>query len=300
MLRWYRRNGRTLPWRLPAGHAGNITNAYRILISEIMLQQTQVSRVLIKYPEFLKRFPSLRSLARARQRDVVIAWKGMGYNNRAVRLHQLAQAVTEHHGGRIPSTFEQLIALPGVGRYTANALLSSAFGKRAAIVDVNVQRVLSRIFWTMKSFDARRAALDIWTFAEHILPTGRVYDWNQALMDFGATVCTARQPQCPRCPVMSLCKSRSSMMTRRASISKREATLNGIPNRIHRGRIIERLRSVNNSRPIRFHTLGKSILPNFSVRHHAWFALLLSGLAKDGLVRIAGNGSLKNNRVSLA
>ncbi len=299
LLRWYKRQGRTLPWRQPVQQAGDISNPYRILVSEVMLQQTQVSRVLMKYPEFLRRFPSLRSLAQARQRDVVFAWQGMGYNNRAVRLHRFAQTVIRHHGGRIPSTFEALIALPGIGRYTANALLSSAFGKPVAIVDVNVQRVLSRLFRRMTSFNALLPANEVWKLAEKILPRRKAYDWNQALMDLGASVCTARGPKCIECPVARYCSSRSSMATEPASRKKREAGLDGIPNRMYRGRIIEQLRNAGNRHSLPFEALGRAIHQKFSKANHAWLESVLSGLAKDGLVRVSGNGVAKTRRVTL-
>jgi A/G-specific adenine glycosylase len=237
ILRWYTRQGRSLPWRLSAGQAGNITNSYRILISEIMLQQTQVSRVLVKYPEFLKSFPTLRSLANAEQKDVVLAWRGMGYNNRAVRLHKLANVVVEQHRGRIPKTVDELLALPGVGRYTANAMLSSAFGAQRPVVDVNIRRVLSRLFWRMKSTIAMQPERVIWLLAEELLPNGNAYNWNQALMDFGATVCTARNPSCMTCPVSGLCCSVSSMKREVKAKPRNELSMDGLPNRFYRGRI---------------------------------------------------------------
>ena len=128
ILRWYSHNGRSLPWR-------DISDPYRILVSEIMLQQTYVSRVLTKYPEFLRRFPTIRKLAAGSQKDVVVAWQGMGYNNRAVRLYRLAKTIVQDYGGRFPQSYADLLALPGIGRYTANALLSSAFGSDVPIVD---------------------------------------------------------------------------------------------------------------------------------------------------------------------
>ena len=292
ILQWYKRQGRTLPWR-------NITSPYRILLSEIMLQQTQVSRVLVKYPEFVHRFPTLHSLARARQRDVVLAWQGMGYNNRAVRLHAFARAIVEKHRGRIPNDFETLIALPGIGRYTANALLSSAFGEQLPIVDVNVQRVLSRIFWRMNSTAAMRSTTEIWMRAEQILPKGNAYNWNQALMDLGASVCTARVPRCEDCPVARFCSSRVGMKQAGVSRPKSEPSRDGIPNRMFRGRIIERLRQLSETESVRADFLGKAIHPGFSKEHEPWFRKLLSDLQDDGLIRIRGNNSLTTTRVVL-
>ncbi len=294
ILLWYRRRGRKLPWRTISSERG----AYHILISEIMLQQTQVSRVLLKYPKFLKVFPSLRTLARASQKDIVLAWRGMGYNNRAVRLHKFAKAVVEHHQGKIPATFDALIRLPGIGKYTANALLSSAFGKQLPIVDVNVRRVLSRIFWKMKSTAATRSEKEIWDRAGKMIPKGKAYDWNQALMDLGAMICTARNPMCSECPVARFCSSAFAMKRSVNVRSKREPSLGGVPNRIYRGRVVNHLRNARTS--VRLDVLGKEIHPAFSFKHESWLRQLLAGLTKDGLIRISGNGSPKTRRVSLA
>ena len=163
VLRWYARHGRILPWR-------ETRNPYRILISETMLQQTQVQRVLTRYPEFLHRFPTFRSLAKAPLRDVVMIWRGMGYNNRAVRLHLLARAVVQEHDGVLPDNHEALSALPGIGRYTANALLAFAFGRTVPVVDVNVRRVLSRILWEMESMNSVQEEKAVWKAAERLLP----------------------------------------------------------------------------------------------------------------------------------
>jgi A/G-specific adenine glycosylase len=299
LLEWYAHHGRAFPWR-------GITDPYRILVSEIMLQQTQVRRVLMKYPTFLRRFPTLRSLARARQRDVVIVWQGMGYNNRAVRLHQLARDIVDNHGGKVPADFEALMTLPGIGRYTANALLSSAFKKNVPVVDVNVRRVLSRVFWQMGSTAVTHIESGVWNLAYDLVPEGNAYKWNQALMDVGATVCTARQPQCARCPLAGLCSSKPFMTRRTLRRPHREPSLDGIPRRIYRGRVVEELRRLHDgqtphgTRRIRTDVLGKRIYQKFSGRHAAWLGRILAGLEKDGLIRIRGNGSLSTRWVSLA
>ena len=300
ILRWYAHHGRNLPWRLPAHRDRGIANPYRILISEIMLQQTQVSRVLIKYPRFLRRFPTLRSLAKARRRDVVMEWQGMGYNNRAVRLHKLARIVMQAHNGGIPREYDQLISLPGIGRYTANALRASAFAEAVPVIDVNVQRVLSRIFWKMGTTKHVQPLKQILGLAENLLPSGRAYDWNQALMDLGARLCTARNPQCGDCPATSLCASRFSMSRIVMHEPKREPSLEGIPNRMYRGRIVEILRHTMGARRLRADQLGKQIHSSFGRRHTNWFRGLLSGLKEDGLIRIHGNGSLRTQFISLA
>jgi A/G-specific adenine glycosylase len=314
ILRWYAYHGRKLPWRLPnvvparlasasskrvgrRGQAGNITNQYRILISEIMLQQTQVSRVLVKYPEFLRSFPTMRALASARQRDVVLAWRGMGYNSRAVRLHKLAQVILTNHSGKLPPDHKTLTSLPGIGNYTANAILSSVHAMHVPIVDVNVRRVLSRLFWKMPSIQEVRDEKEIWSVASDLLPRGRGYRWNQALMDLGATICTARQPRCARCPVGPLCASRTTIRRTFTRKPKREPSFDGIPNRVYRGRIVEALRGMQE---MRLDRLGKQVCRGHSQRHRSWLRSILLGLQRDGLVDIRGNGSPKNQLVSLA
>lgn len=300
ILRWYSRQGRTLPWRLPTGQAGNITNPYRILVSEVMLQQTQVSRVLVKYPEFLHRFPSIRKLATAKQREVVIAWRGMGYNNRAVRLHRLAKTVVLKYGGTLPPSFEELIALPGIGRYTAHALLASAFRKDVPIVDVNVRRLFSRVFWRMKTTADMRPVNEIWELAGELVPKQRAYDWNQALMDLGATICTARSPQCSACPVAALCSSRNAMKRVMPSPGKQEPMRDGIPHRIYRGRIIETLRQHHGRKRLRPDAVGRTIHPEYSTKHRRWLESLLTGLVKDGLIRRSTGRIWNEQRIRLA
>ncbi len=293
LLGWFAQNGRTLPWR-------NTTNAYHVLLSEIMLQQTQVSRVLEKFPSFLALFPTLEALANAPQRSVVVAWRGMGYNNRAIRLHRLARLLVRNHSGRVPALFEALIVLPGIGRYTANALLSSVHGKDAAIVDVNVQRVLSRVFWRMPDVAAMQEERNVWMLAEELLPRGNAYRWNQALMDFGALICTARAPACGSCPMARICASVATMKRRTSAPAASEPSLGGVPNRVYRGMIVERLRARNGARRIRLDLLGKSIYTRFTRRHRRWLEQIVLSLERDGLVRLHGAGPFSRRFVSLA
>lgn len=254
--------------------------------------------MLQKFPEFLHRFPTIKSLAKAAQKDVVIEWRGMGYNNRAVRLHQLARRVVEHHSGRLPRKYDELVALPGIGRYTANALLSSSFHADVPIVDVNVRRVLSRVFWRMKTTVSVRREKEIWTLAEMLLPKGKAYDWNQSLMDLGATICTARTPQCPYCPVAKLCSSRN-VMKKAARTRGQEQSMDGIPNRLYRGRIIETLR-VHRRRQLNPGIIGKAIHPQYSTKHRQWLELLLAGLEKDGLISRTTKGTWGKRKIALA
>lgn len=194
---WFRRNGRDLPWR-------RTRDPYRVLVSEAMLQQTQVARVVDYYDRFLARFPSLDALARARPRAVRESWEGLGYYARARNLHALSRTVSE-----LPSDPTQLRQLPGIGPYTAGAVASFAFERRAALVDTNVARVLRRVFAPRADFRTARGQQRLWSIAEAVLPaTGRAtWTHNQAIMELGALVCTARVARCGVCPVRGFCKS---------------------------------------------------------------------------------------------
>jgi A/G-specific adenine glycosylase len=200
---WYRVNARDLPWR-------KTRDPYHVLVSELMLQQTQVSRVLGYYDRFLDRFPDLARLARARPRQVREAWEGLGYYARARNLHRLARQVTEHGkapNGTLPADPADLRELPGIGEYTAGAVASFAYERRAELVDTNVARVLRRAFAPHADFKTATGKREIWEIARRLLPrTGRA-TWihNQALMELGALVCTARLARCNECPVRSHC-----------------------------------------------------------------------------------------------
>jgi A/G-specific adenine glycosylase len=200
LLAWYARHGRDLPWRVTS-------DPYHILVSEIMLQQTQVERVIPKYHEFLTRYPTLDRLARARPAEVRRTWYPLGYNIRPVNLQGIARETLARYGGRLPEDAVALRGMRGIGRYTAGAVLSFAFRRDAAIVDTNVRRVLGRVFLGPRRLARLRGQRAMWDLAESLLPKGRAYDWNQALMDFGATWCTARAPRCRRCPMRRFCAS---------------------------------------------------------------------------------------------
>lgn len=290
LFSWYDRNGRRLPWR-------RTRNPYRVLLSEIMLQQTQVSRVLVKYPAFLQRFPDIETLAAARRSDVVLAWQGMGYNNRAVRLHTLARTVCSDYDGALPSDFDSLISLPGVGRYTANAVLSSAFRRNVPIVDTNVHRVLSRVRSAKNSVTDRDSVAASWKIAASLIPSERCHDWNQALMDLGATVCVATTPLCPGCPVNSVCRSAGRLGAPLKKGKRAEPSFHGIPNRVYRGRIVEILRG---RRIIAVTSLGKLLRPAFSRSDKRWLNSLLAALQNDGLVRLSGRRANGPKQVRLA
>ncbi len=200
LLGWYDRHRRDLPWR-------RTDDPYHILVSEVMLQQTQVDRVIPKYHEFLARYPTFGSLAGARASDVKRAWYPLGYNIRPVHLQGIARETVARYGGRLPDDARALRSMRGIGRYTAGAILSFAYGHHTAIVDTNVRRVLGRVFLGPRRLERLRGQKAIWDLAQALLPQRRGYDYNQALMDFGATWCTARAPRCRSCPMKPLCLS---------------------------------------------------------------------------------------------
>jgi A/G-specific adenine glycosylase len=202
LLDWYGREKRNLPWR-------QTRDPYAIWVSEVMLQQTQVKTVLGYWPRFLQRFPTVSALAAAEESDVLALWRGLGYYARARGLWRAAQAVAAWHDGKLPAEKDALLALPGFGRYTAGAVGSIAFGLPLPLVDGNVARVFSRLFAIEGPTGEREREKRIWAVAEALLPPGRPGDWNQALMELGATVCTPKTPRCERCPLMNACTARA-------------------------------------------------------------------------------------------
>ena len=201
ILRWYRRAKRDLPWR-------RTTDPYAIWVSEAMLQQTTVAVVIPYWERFLERFPDAAALAAGGEDEVLALWSGLGYYRRARALRQGAIAVMERHGGRVPEEAEALMSLPGVGRYTAGAIASVAFGRHTPVVDGNVKRVFSRLFAFRGGFGAAAERV-YWSIAEALVRGATPGDWNQAVMELGATVCTPRAPRCGICPAARLCRARA-------------------------------------------------------------------------------------------
>ncbi len=272
ILDWYDAGHRDLPWR-------NERDPYRIAVSEIMLQQTQVDRVIPAYGRFLATFQTVEVLASAPRDAVIRAWAGLGYNSRAVRLHQLAQAIAS--AGRWPGSLEDLEALPGVGPYTAAAIASFALDLPVAVMDTNVRRVLGRIVDGQVA-PARRA----WILARAALPPGRTRDWNQALMDLGATVCTARRPACSRCPAAALCRALQDPGTLLGPAPRTAGRRQPFEStrRYFRGRIVDTLRT---SGPLQVADL-RLALPRAPEAAGYRLDDLLADLARDGLVRVEG------------
>src|SRR5438876_6757478 len=198
LLAWFGRHQRRLPWR-------GVGDPYAVLVSEMMLQQTQVARVVDFYPRFLARYPTLEDLAAAPADAVREAWDGLGYYARARNLHAAARHVVHGLGGRLPRRAEELRALPGIGRYTAGAVASLAFGADVPAVDTHAAPVLGRVLGMRGRPKSARRERRVWALAAALVPRGRAADWNQALMDLGATYCTARRPRCGVCPVRRHC-----------------------------------------------------------------------------------------------
>ena len=204
LLGWYNLNKRDLPWRRQR-------DPYPIWVSEIMLQQTRVNAVLEHYQRFLERFPKIENLVAAREASVLAAWSGLGYYRRARMMHATAKKIVKEYGGKFPPTEEGLRTLPGIGRYTAAAIASIAFGEPTAVVDGNVERVLQRL--SGKPVPREQ----LWESANAVLDGKRPGDFNQAMMELGATVCLPRGPLCSVCPVLKLCHARGEMASDRAS-----------------------------------------------------------------------------------
>jgi A/G-specific adenine glycosylase len=211
LLGWYDANKRDLPWRRDRA-------PYRVWLSEIMLQQTRVAVVVDYYRIFLRRFPTLEKLAAAREASVLAAWSGLGYYRRARMLHAAAKQIVKEHGGKFPRSAEELRALPGIGRYTAAAIASIAFDEPVAVVDGNVERALQRIH------GKNLVSEDLWRAADELLSRRRPGDFNQAMMELGATVCVPKQPRCLMCPVSGVCATRGELPSSVKSVrqTKRE------------------------------------------------------------------------------
>jgi A/G-specific adenine glycosylase len=200
LLNWYEDNARRLPWR-------GRSSAYVIWVSEIMLQQTRVETVIPYFKRWMQRFPTLESLAAASQQEVLAVWEGLGYYSRARNLHRAAQIVVEQHEGKVPDNIQMLRKLPGIGRYTAAAITSIAFGKDEPTLDGNIRRVLARIFNVSEDARSTKGERILWDLAAANMPSGRAGDYNQALMDLGSMICTPRSPACADCPISSECQA---------------------------------------------------------------------------------------------
>ncbi len=284
LLNWYRANARDLPWR-------RTRDPYRILVSEIMLQQTQVDRVIPKYHAFLETFPTFQALAEAPTAEVIRAWSGLGYNRRAVNLQRTAQAVVERFDGEMPHDLEQLRELPGIGPYTAGAIACFAFEQDVGFFDTNIRRVLHRVLLGPELPMEQVTTREVQSLADDQVPEGHGYEWNQALMELGAIVCTARKPACLICPVQRHCAAFPEIQSVIASLpkgvrKKKEAPFTGSM-RYFRGRVIEALRGLDDGQSLDLTELGPQVRDDFSPEHVVWLREIVEGLSRDGLAQIA-------------
>lgn len=301
LLAWYHQHQRPLPWRERLSSKNQETKSvalrdpYRVTVSEMMLQQTQVATVLPKYAAFLKRFPTLESLAAAPLAQVIISWKGLGYNRRAKHLLETAKIITTTHGGMFPSDAETLRTLPGFGPYMVSAIQVFAFGVHRSVIDVNVGRVLTR---TQVGVDpiSRPELLEL---AEQSVPVGKADDWHQGLMDFGSSICTAKAPKCAECPLSRICRVNNQAKkqgflnfaewlaanpVKKKSSRKDTGKRFEETDRYFRGRIIDYLRQGT----IPMETLQERMLEDHNLDNRVRFGSLIEALMIDGLIQING------------
>jgi A/G-specific adenine glycosylase len=288
LLEWYERHGRAhLPWRMTR-------DPYRILVSEFMLQQTQVDRVLPKYQAFIARFPDFAALAAASNADVLRMWQGLGYNSRAVRLKHIAREVTARFNGTMPSDEATLRSLPGIGPYTVAAIRAFAFDLDDAAIDTNVRRVTHRVLHGLEHPPlAVHAQLD--ADAHALVPRGRAHDWNSAMMDLGAGICTARAPKCLLCPLRTACAAApidaAQLERARAAHLPKRSPQESIPfeqtTRYARGRIIDRLRELPAGQRISLLDLHEEVTRRIG-RTAQELETLVERLERDGLVAVRG------------
>ena len=271
LLEWADTQHRDLPWR-------QTRHPWAILVSEVMSQQTQIERVVPKWKEFLARFPTPDALASVPLGEVIALWVGLGYNRRARLLHACAVQLVDHHDGALPDQLDGLLALPGIGPYTARAVLAFAFEHDVGVVDTNVGRVLARLGGSSLS-DAQAQAL-----ADDLVPEGQGWQWNQTILDFGASVCTKRNPTCSGCPLRSNCRWQASggpdPATGSAGVSVPQSSFEG-SDRQGRGRLIRALAHGPVSRDDVAETLGWIDDPDRVER-------VLTGLINDGMVEFTG------------
>jgi A/G-specific adenine glycosylase len=282
LLRWFETHGRaTLPWRVDA-------SPYRVTVSEFMLQQTQVERVIPSFERFVARFGDFVSLAQASRADVVRSWQGLGYNSRAVRLHELARTVRDRHNGTLPRDDDALRALPGVGPYTARAIRAFAFHDDVVALDTNVRRIVHRTQFGLEH-PPMATAVELEVAAATLLPRGSAFAFNSALMDLGATICTARAPKCPVCPLRRTCAAgpvdaavlaRASARRPRAPKRERFETTT----RYLRGRIVDRLRALPAERAVSLLRLSDDLAPLGPAHGAEGIANALAALEAEGLV----------------
>jgi len=282
LLAWFELNRRDLPWR-------RTRDPYRILVSEVMLQQTQVDRVIPYYERFLEQFPNVQALAEAPVSEVIRLWSGLGYNRRAVNLQRTAQAVVNDHAGEFPRDVTALRTLPGIGPYTAGAIACFAFEQDVAFIDTNMRRVIHRLAAGPELPEPQLSEKEIIELAAALVPPGDGWRWNQALIEFGALQCTARKPACIICPLRETCVAAPVIHTSIASLPKgtrlkNEGKFEG-SNRQYRGRILRALQA--SPAGLTLPELGPAIHEEFNDDRLPWLVELVEALTRDGLTTIA-------------
>jgi A/G-specific adenine glycosylase len=277
VLGWYAAHARRFVWRVPN------PDPYVVLVSETMLQQTQTARIQEKLPLFLRQYPDFSALAATDNATIIRAWQGMGYNNRALRLRDCARAVIERFGGLLPDTADDLRSLPGLGPYTASAILSFAFHRDVVVLDVNVRRLYSRLFLQLTTTREVMPEPVLTHVASEVYPRGRSSEWHQACMDIAAQYCTARAPRCLFCPITKACRS-AFRMAEAAPLPVSEPSHRGKPNRIWRGRIVELLRGLASDQTIGLAELKSLLFPAEDEADGPWLERIVAALERDGLV----------------
>lgn len=300
LLAWYARHKRTLPWRdLPDNDLDH--KAYLVLVSEVMLQQTQVSRVIVLYKNFIQKFPTVAALADATNAEILLAWRGLGYNSRALRLRDAARTVMHDCGGHFPRTLEGLTAIKGIGHYTASAVMNFAFGEAVPCIDTNIRRIVHRVFEGPETPEGEWPVSDKALLRKDVvllaaMPPARAAELPAILMDFGSAVCTKRSPACQACPLKEMCLSAFRVPTlikgvRQAKILKEPGrVISGkfTPNRLVRGRIVEALR--DHPAGLSPAALGPYTASDWdaSPEQAAWLQAILEKLVKDGVINRQG------------
>lgn len=283
LLTWYRTHQRDLPWR-------RTRDPYRVLVSEVMLQQTQVERVIPKYHEFLDCFPTIEALAAAPTAEVIRIWSGLGYNRRAVNLQRTAQVVVEEYGGVMPREVDELMRLPGIGRYTAGAVACFAYEQDVGFCDTNIRRVLHRLCFGPEVPEPLATDRELEALADRLVPAGEGYDWNQGIMEFGAIHCTSRKPACVVCPLQRHCRAYPGILSALAAAPQRDGRRREEPfigsSRYYRGRVIEALRALPSGQAIDLAALGPQVRDDFAPEHIPWLRELVDGLERDGLAQL--------------
>lgn len=306
---WYARHRRDLPWR-DLRDQDQSERAYRVMVSEVMLQQTQVPRVVVKYKEFIQRFPSLKALSKASNAEILIAWRGMGYNSRALRLRDAAHTIVERWQGEFPSGMEDLLSIKGLGAYTAAAIRNFAFDLPTPLIDTNVRRMLHRTFVGPESPDGTWSAGDkrLISICDQVLQQWialgyKSSDLFSALMDYGSSVQTKRSPKWEQCVlsaggIMKTSKASYERAFAKSPVSRKRSEPGRVisgrftPNRIVRGRIVEALR--DRPKGLSAAVLGRHVASDWNpAEHRAWLGGIVDRLVQEGLLRRGANGVLR-------